>query len=94
MPKPQKDPFPENLIVEKCTELTGFIDLRISKRVVEIHIFFKKQSEKAVPTRKNSIIKHGQPIKEKYLTRESVEKCEIVLCEHQYYILVKIVAYH
>ena len=42
VPQAQDNPFPKHLIVEEEAQLTWFVDLGVSERVVEIDIFFEQ----------------------------------------------------
>lgn len=59
-----------------------------------VYIFLKQESEEAMPTGEYSIVEHRQPVKEIYLSTESIKEGKIELSQHKHNILVEVVAYH
>ena len=47
-----------------------------------VDILFQKNCNQAVPAWEEDVIEHGEPIREKVLSRKSIEDNEIKLCEH------------
>ena len=47
-----------------------------------------------MPTGPNAVVQHRQPVREVDLPRKPIEECKIHFSEHQYNILVEIVADH
>ena len=94
MPDTEKDPLPEDLIVEVQAELANLVDLGVLVSVVVVNILLQKKSKKACKAREEHIVQHGQPVHKIDLTRESIPEGEMELCKHDDYVLVKVVAYH
>lgn len=62
--------------------------------VVDVYILFKHKWEQTLPTSKDCIVKHWQPIQKVNLSWESIEECKVELRKDQDYVLVEIVTDH